>query len=95
MSVVEAILPGTMPDLREVVVNELERRGWSVYRLVQALKGRRRGGKDVPPVTVYEFCRGETAINSDDLGIIFDVLELEVSAPAEKPEKRKGRGKVK
>lgn len=66
-----------MPDLRESVLKELERRGWSHYQLVQALKGKRPGGKDVPAVTLYEFLRGETAINSADLGLIFDALGLE------------------
>jgi hypothetical protein len=86
------MLSGTMPDLREAVTKELERRGWSVYRLVQSLKGKRPDGKDVPPATIYEFCRGETAINSDDLGIIFEVLELSVGAPSDdKPQGKKGR----
>jgi hypothetical protein len=68
----------TMPDLREVVLKELRRREWSHYRLVQALKGKRPGKKDVPPVTLYEFLRGETPINSNDLGLIFEALELEI-----------------
>lgn len=72
------MLSRTMPDLREAVLSELGRRGWSHYQLVQALKGKRPGGKDVPPVTVYEFLRGETSINSNDLGLIFDALALKV-----------------
>jgi hypothetical protein len=71
------MLTRTMPNLREAVADEMERRGWSGYRLVQELKGKRPGGKDVPPATVYEFLRGETTINSADLGLIFDVLKLE------------------
>ena len=71
------MLTRTMPNLREAVAAEMDRRGWSAYRLVQELKGKRPGGKDVPPATVYEFLRGETEINSADLGLIFDVLKLE------------------
>jgi hypothetical protein len=71
------MLTRTMPNLRQAVVAELERRGWSHYRLVQELKGKRPGGKDVPAATVYEFLRGETTINSADLGLIFDALDLE------------------
>lgn len=67
-----------MPKLRDSVLNELERREWSAYRLIQELKGKRDNGKDVPPATVYEFLRGETTINSADLGLIFDALGLEV-----------------
>lgn len=70
------MLTRTMPNLRDAVTAEMERRGWSNYRLVQELKGKRPGGKDVPPATVYEFLRGESEINSADLGLIFDVLGL-------------------
>lgn len=73
----DAMLSRTMPDLRQAVLDELERRGWSHYQLVQSLKGKRAGGKDVPAATVYEFLRGESSINSNDLGLIFDALGLE------------------
>jgi hypothetical protein len=73
-----------MPDLRDVIVKELKRRKLTKYRLVQELKGKRPDGSDVPSVTVYEFLGGDTAINSDDLGLIFDVLDLELV-------KKKGR----
>jgi hypothetical protein len=73
----DAMLSRTMPDLRKAVLAEMGRRGWSAYRLIQELKGRRPGGKDVPAPTIYEFLRGETSINSDDLGLIFDALGLE------------------
>lgn len=66
-----------MPDLRELILKELARRDWSHYQLVLALRGKRPSGKDVPAVTLYEFLRGETAINSADLGLIFDALGLE------------------
>jgi hypothetical protein len=73
----DAMLSRTMPDLRKAVLAEMNRRGWSTYRLIQELKGKRHGRKDVPAATVYEFLRGETTINSDDLGLIFDALGLE------------------
>lgn len=72
-----ATIRRTMPDLRAAVQAELRRRKWSAYRLVQSLKGKRPDGSDVPPTNVYKFLRGETAINSDDLGIIFEVLEID------------------
>lgn len=71
------MLTRTMPDLREAVLAEMKRRDWTAYRLVQELKGKRANRKDVPPATVYEFVRGETTINSADLGLIFDALGLE------------------
>lgn len=72
------MLSRTMPDFRAVVQAELDRRELSVYRLVQMLKGKRPKKKDVPPATVYAFLRGESTLNSADLGLIFDVLELDV-----------------
>jgi len=66
-----------MPNLLEAVQKELKRREWSTYQLIQSLKGKRAKGKDVPAATVYEFLRGETTINSTDLGLIFDALGLE------------------
>lgn len=74
----------SMPDLRAAVLAELERRGWSSYKLVQTLKGKRKGGKNVPDATVYEFLRGKTPINSTDLGLIFDALEMEPIAKGKK-----------
>lgn len=72
------MLPRTMPDLRKAVLAELTRREWSKYRLVKELEGKRKDGTNVPAVTVYEFLRGETDINSRDLGLICDVLGLEL-----------------
>jgi hypothetical protein len=84
------ILPTTMPDLRDAVRAEMKRREWTAYRLVKELKGKRDKGGDVPHMTVYQFLRGENPINSDDLGLIFDVLDLEVS-PRTGKAKRKGQ----
>lgn len=84
-----------MPDLREAVRAEMERRGWTAYRLVQELKGKRPKGKDVPPVTVYEFLRDKepTAINSADLGLIFDALNLSVTpTPPPRPARKHKKG---
>lgn len=75
------MLSPTMPDLFGAVTKALKRKKWSAYRLVQELKGRRPDGNDVPAGTVYSFLRGETAINSDDLGLIFDVLGITVGVP--------------
>jgi hypothetical protein len=83
------ILPATMPDLRDAVRAEMKRREWKTYRLVKELKGKRPNGGDVPHMTVYQFIRGDGPINSDDLGLIFDVLDLEVS-PRTGKAKRKG-----
>ena len=57
----------------------MKRQKMSTYALVQALKGHRAGGTDVPQATVYDFIRGTSAINSDDLGLICDVLGLDLA----------------
>lgn len=69
----------SMPNLRQAVLRELKRREWSRYRLVKELQGKRPNGENVPAVTVYEFLRGETPINSDDLGLMFDALGIETT----------------
>lgn len=74
-----ATISRKMPDLRKTVQRELKRQKWSAYKLVQELKGKRANGKNVPPAIIYAFLRGETTLNSDDLGLIFDALGLKVS----------------
>lgn len=72
------MLTRTMPDFRRAILKELQRREWSSYDLVQALKGKRPDGSDVPAATIYEFLRGATAINSNYLGLIADALGMEL-----------------
>ena len=67
-----------MPDFHAVVIARMKELDWSTYRLVKELKGKRADGSEVPQQVVYEFVRGETAIGSKDLGLIFDALGLEV-----------------
>jgi hypothetical protein len=73
-----ATLRRTMPDLRAAVVRRMKERKMSTYALIKSLKGKRPGGKDVPASTVYEFVRGGSPINSADLGLIMDVLDMHV-----------------
>lgn len=67
-----------MPDMLAAVRKALDKKEWSHYRLVQSLKGKRPDGKDVPASVVYGFLRGETAINHIDLGLMLDVLDIEL-----------------
>jgi hypothetical protein len=79
-----AVMLNRMPDLRAAVLREMKSRGMTTYALVKALKGKRPKGTDVPAPTVYEFVRGDTAINSDDLGLIMEVLGLDVTGRAKR-----------
>jgi hypothetical protein len=80
-----ATLYRTMPDLLAAVNARMKELDWSSYRLVQELRGKRPGGKNVPPATVYEFLRGETPINSRDLGLILDAIGLDLTSNRKPP----------
>jgi DNA invertase Pin-like site-specific DNA recombinase len=73
------MLTHTMPDIRKAILEEMERQEITAYKLAQMLKGKRKGRKDVPPPTLYQFLRGDNPINSDDLGLIFDALGMDVN----------------
>ena len=75
------MLKRTMPDLLAAVQKALKRKKWTRYDLVKALRDKRPGGKPVPPSVVYAFLRGESTINSADLGLIFDALGMSVEGP--------------
>lgn len=72
------MLTRKMPDLRDAVIKEMKRQDVTAYRLIQMLKGKRPGGKNVPDATIYDFIRGDSTINSADLGLIFDALGMTV-----------------
>lgn len=67
-----------MKNPRQSILDEMKRCGWSRYRLVRALNGKRPGGKDVPASTVYQFLNGTSKIGYTDLGLIFNALGLEL-----------------
>lgn len=69
-----------MPDFKAVIEAEMSRQKMSTYELVKRLRGKRPAGKDVPASTVYGFLgKKQSAINADDLGLIFDVLGLDIT----------------
>lgn len=70
------MLRRTMPDLRAAVKAEMKRQDVSAYKLAKMLKGKRPGRKDVPAQTLYAWLRGDNPLNSDDLGLVMDVLKM-------------------
>ncbi len=82
-----------MPDIRQIILDELERRGWSHYRLAKAVE------PHMSNVAVYEFLKGRTQMTADKVGRVFDVLGLVVvqsdgqGAPAKRRPAPKGKGK--
>jgi hypothetical protein len=61
-----------MMTIWETILNELETRSWSRYRLVQEIKGK------IPERTVYAYLSGDCDITSDKVSIILEALELEI-----------------
>lgn len=62
-----------MQDVRRAVKTRLKELGWSIYRLTKELRGK------VAEQTIYSFLGGrKSAINSDALGLIMKVLDLEI-----------------
>ncbi len=76
-------------DIRLQVQKRLDELGWSAYRLVNELKGKKvvchfrdktklkeytQVMKTVPAVAIYEFLADKAALNSDYLGMVWDVL---------------------
>ena len=58
--------------IRQVIQIELQRRGWSHYRLAKEMEGR------MPARTVYAYLSGECDLVSERVSIILKVLELEL-----------------
>ena len=62
--------------IRKTILEELERKGWSRYRLVQSLQGK------MPPSTVYQYLSGQTDLNSRRVSMILDALGMKHVPPA-------------
>ena len=61
--------------IRKAILDELKRRGWSRYRLVQSLQGK------MPPSTVYQYLRGYRDLNSRRVSMILDSLGIKLTPP--------------
>ena len=61
--------------IRKAILNELKRRGWSRYRLVQALEGK------MPPSTVYQYLSGYRDLNSQRASLILKALGFKLTPP--------------
>ena len=68
--------------IRKAILDELKRRGWSRYRLVQCLQGK------LPPSTVYQYLSGYRDLHSQRVSMILDVLGIKLTPP-----KKRGRSK--
>ena len=58
--------------IRQVIQIELQRRGWSRYRLAKEMEGK------MPARTVYAYLSNECDLVSERVSIILKVLDLEL-----------------
>ena len=58
--------------IRQVIQIELQRRGWSRYRLAKEMEGK------MPARTVYAYLSDECDLVSERVSIILKVLDLEL-----------------
>ena len=69
--------------IRKAILDELKRRGWSRYRLVQALQDK------MPPSTIYQYLSGQTDLNSRRVSMILDVLGITLTPPKKRERAKK------
>jgi hypothetical protein len=71
--------------IRQTILKDLKRRGWSRYRLVKELDGA------IPMSTIYDYLGGETDLGSDRVSIILQALGLRITSDKHKMGQRPGR----
>jgi len=59
--------------IRNTINSELNRRGWSRYRLEKQLKGK------IPPRTIYAYLSGQCDLGSERVSIILGELDLTIA----------------
>jgi hypothetical protein len=59
--------------IRQTILKELKRCGWTRYRLVKELNGA------IPMSTIYDYLSGATDLGSDRVSIILKVLGLTIT----------------
>lgn len=69
--------------IRKAILDELKRREWSRYRLVQSLQGK------MPPSTVYQYLRGYRDLNSRRVSMILDALGITLTPPKKRKRAKK------
>jgi len=58
--------------IKKAIEDELERRGWSRYRLTKELEGK------LPARTTYAYLSGEQDLSSERVSIILNALGLKI-----------------
>lgn len=76
---------GPNMTIRQTIIEELNGRGWSRYRLVKELDG------TIPMSTIYDYLGGETDLGSDRVSIILQALDLQITRNQHKKGQRPRR----
>ena len=63
--------------IKQAIQNELERKGWSHYRLVKELEGK------MPARTIYAYLSGERDLSSERASVILETLGLKIKGVKE------------
>jgi hypothetical protein len=63
---------GLLMTIRQAINKELQRRGWSRYRLEKELEGK------MPARTIYAYLSGECDLGSERVSIILQALDLQI-----------------
>ena len=74
---------GLVMTIRETIHKELQRRGWSRYRLEKQLEGK------IPARTVYAYLIEECDLGSDRVSIILQALDLTITTKSKKTRRQK------
>ncbi len=69
--------------IRKAILDELKRRGWSRYRLVQSLQGK------MSPSAVYHYLGGHKDLSSRRVSMILDVLGITLTPPKKRKRAKK------
>lgn len=64
--------------IRQTILKELKRCGWTRYRLVKELDGA------IPMSTIYDYLSGDTDLGSDRVSIILQALGLRITSDKRK-----------
>lgn len=60
--------------VRDAINSEIDRRGWTVYRLAKELEDAGRCSRSA----LYKCMNGSTSMSIDLAGYVFEILELEI-----------------
>ena len=80
---ISAILSCSMLDMRQAILEQLERNGWTIYHLAKRVEGK------VARRTVYAYLRGEEDSLSKTVAILLEAAGLQITTTkrAKKPGK--------